>query len=280
MKRLSKINESIWSDIQRRAEGSDKRKEDEIINNLQDLREYINSHIRDNSDVLDLRDINLNNLDSLYTSSNRDYLFKLPEHIKKIDVTGWKTSTITDMSSIFSNCAYIDEIIGLDTWDVSNVTSMENMFFSSCIKKIDIHNWNLKNIEDMKHMFAWCNELKEFNVDWNLDSVNEINMCDMFGGCKKIKKLDLNSWNVSKVKDMSSMFNKCEALEELNIDKWNVENVENMTLMFSECRSLKKLNLENWKLKDGLIIGFIFSDANTECKHTKQGNRFIYTPGK
>lgn len=50
---------------------------------------------------------------------------------------------------------------GIENWNVSNVTSMNNMFAScSKIKELNISNWNTSKVTSMNSMFAQCGSLE------------------------------------------------------------------------------------------------------------------------
>ena len=72
-------------------------------------------------------------------------------------------------------------IVGLETWNVSNVIDMSSMFSSTGMNATtfnisDISNWNTSNVTNMSDMFR----------DMGASSTNDW-------------RLDLNSWNVSNV---------------------------------------------------------------------------------
>lgn len=56
-----------------------------------------------------------------------------------------------------------------------------------------------------------------------------------------IKKLDLSSWTVSKVKNMSYCFSFCASLEELNIKNWCINDKAKTEGIFGLCGSLSKI---------------------------------------
>ena len=88
----------------------------------------------------------------------------------------------------------------LNDIDVSKITDMSSLFFSSGlsqIKNIDISKWDVSNVTNMNEMFNSC---KEFNCD-------------------------LSNWDVSKVEYMSDMFCYCRSFK-CDISKWNVSNVK------------------------------------------------------
>ena len=74
----------------------------------------------------------------------------------------------------------------------------------------------------------------------------------MFFNCNKIINIDLSSFNISNVNNMSYMFSGCNSLESLpDISKWDTKNVNDMSHMFSLCRSLISLpDISKWDTKN------------------------------
>lgn len=54
------------------------------------------------------------------------------------------------------------------------------------------------------------------------------NMEGLFGGCVKLKELDLRNFNTSRVKTMAGMFANCFQLEKLNLSSFDTRKVENI----------------------------------------------------
>ncbi len=136
------------------------------------------------------------------------------------------TSKITDMSGLFKDTLFNQDI---SSWDVSNVTDMNHMFAGSSFNQ-DISSWDVSNVEDMSGMFSAIGLRKSsFNQDissWDVSNVE--NMSGMFDGSSFNQ--DISSWDVSNVENMSGMFS--ESSFNQNISSWNVSNVENMSRMF------------------------------------------------
>ena len=65
----------------------------------------------------------------------------------------------------------------------------------------------------------------------------------MFKLLTKVKKIDLSSFDLSKVKNMKEMFKFCYSLEEINFGNFDLKNVTNIEEMFMYCIHLKKNNL-------------------------------------
>ena len=205
MKKLSKITESIWSDIQDRSSGDTVREEDMITSN-EELRKKIRELYKEQGEGETLEVSSLTN-------------------IIKCD----------DFSDIFRGFYKVKHIIGLEDWDVSKVTNMNSMFEECSSFNCDLSKWNVSSVEDMNEMFEGCEKFNSDLSNWDVSSVNH--MGSMFCGCKKFNS-DLSNWNVSSVKNMNFMFWGCENFNS-DLYNWDVSSVGNMTGMFSECDSLK-----------------------------------------
>ena len=65
-------------------------------------------------------------------------------------IESWNVSNVTDMSYMFSESSFNQDI---SSWDVSNVTDMSGMFYESSFNQ-DISSWNVSNIKYMREMFS------------------------------------------------------------------------------------------------------------------------------
>lgn len=168
------------------------------------------------------------NMKGWNTSSLTDMksMFYLCIALREIDVSDFDTQNVTDMSFVFSYCYGLENIIGLEYWDTSNVTTLRQMFRTNSgygppntndIKVLDLSSFNTSKVTDMGGMFENCPFLETI----------------YFG----------DGWDTSNVEDMSYMFNQCSALIELDLSKWNTASATNMTSMFRKCNSLQKVIL-------------------------------------
>ena len=141
------------------------------------------------------------------------------------------TSKITDMSKLFignDEMWYSRDFSGIELWDVSNVTDMSGMFSESSFNQ-DISSWDVSNVTDMSSMFSDS----PFNQDissWNVSNVTD--MGAMFS-CSPFNQ-DISSWDVSKVTDMRWMFSDSDFNQD--ISSWDVSNVTNMSGMFRDSK--------------------------------------------
>lgn len=131
-------------------------------------------------------------------------------HLGDID-----TSLITDMTELFKDSTR-KNFDGLETWDTSNVTTMERMFHRAKYFNHPIGNWDVSSVTNMESMFGTCGKFNQ----------------------------PLNDWDVSKVRKISCMF--CEA-ESFNqpLDRWNTSEVREMSWTFAGCTKFNQ-DISSW----------------------------------
>ena len=108
------------------------------------------------------------------------------------------------------------------------------LFEYTRFKYIDISDWDVSNVKSMNKMFYWCKELESVGdiSKWNVSKVTD--MQSMFAYCK-IFNQDISCWDVSNVTNMTRMFYECESFNQ-NISKWDVSNVTYAINMFEKCQ--------------------------------------------
>ena len=155
------------------------------------------------------------------------------------DISSWDVSNVTTMNQMFSNSSFNQDI---SSWDVSNVTSMVLMFGTSPFNQ-DIGDWDVSNVTTMLDMFKDCS----FNQPiGNWDVSNVTNMGGMFWG--GVFNQPIGNWDVSSVTAMNQMFvsdGNNESSFNQDISSWNVNNVTNCD-EFSIGVPLTEANMPNF----------------------------------
>ena len=187
-----------------------------------------------------------------YTAVDKAMLVEMLKNEE--DVSKVVTTLITDMSELFNDVPCSQS--ATDERDQAGV-----LFYASiAVFDIDISSWDVSNVTTMKNMFVSlssnCNDAAgdngpvflTFNQDignWNVSKVTDMN--GVFYRNYKFNQ-DIGNWNVSKVTDMSGMFASAFAFNQnINTDgvSWNVSNVTNMSLMFARNTSFNQ-NISAW----------------------------------
>jgi surface protein len=126
----------------------------------------------------------------------------------------WDTSSVTDMSEMFSYTTSFNQPIG--DWDTSSVTNMERMFIRASSFNQPIGNWDVSSVTNMSYMFA--SSIKVY------DRTNSFNQ-------------PIGNWDVSKVTNMSYMFGNGSGLSTVNYDEtliaWSNLTLKNNVYFFA-----------------------------------------------
>lgn len=118
----------------------------------------------------------------------------------------WCVENVTDMSSLFDGYGLASGRLfneDISSWDVSRVTSMENMFRGARAFNQDLSSWDVSRVVSMYDMFM---NAASFNSDvssWNVSNV--ISMKGMFNNADTFNG-DLSAWDISQVTDLNFMF--------------------------------------------------------------------------
>ena len=149
MKYLKPINE-FWGDVLKRDLLGETREEDKF-HTKEELRKYLISEIEKQGENVVIKNIDVSHIEDL------SWLFpKLLYEVKTLDLSGWKTSNVTNMKCMFMSCENL-ESLNLSGWDTHRVTDMSHMFYDcDGLKSLDLSGWDTSNVEDMHGMFYNC----------------------------------------------------------------------------------------------------------------------------
>ena len=197
-----------------------------------------------------------------------------------LDLSGFDTEKVTSMSSLFENCTATD--ICLASFKTSNVTDMSSMF-EGCSKltSLDLTTFNTENVQNNCSMFKDCSSLTSLTFG-NFYVGFSTNLSAMFQGCSALTSVDLSKFNTANVIDMQYMFDGCKSLASLDVSMFDTGNVLNMCNMFSGCSSLTELDLMNFSTSnvqtmDNMFAGnsslvWIFADSKFSTASCTRGN--------
>ena len=231
------------------------------------------------------------NFGSNFSTAKTSSIYQMFKHcstVTELDVSGWNTNSMNTMAEAFAGCSLLENIIGMEEWDVSRVTTMAGMFqncgvtvlnlsgwtttsinnisymFSgSSLETLDVSGWDTSMVTTMKSMFYDCTGLVTIiGLDgWDVSEVGSFN--HTFYNCPVLTTVgDISGWNTGKVTVMDNMFSGCEALVLPDLSVWDVSAVTSMRYMFEDCRKLTGFDMTSWnpvELKDvtGMFKGCI-----------------------
>jgi hypothetical protein len=99
-------------------------------------------------------------------------------------------SKCVTISAAFQYCNYLEKIIGLENWDISNVKKMDR-FLNGCSylqEANGLEKWKISDkLEDTENMFGYCTDLVVDLSHWTIDR-NKIDATNMCVAARKMKK--------------------------------------------------------------------------------------------
>lgn len=143
--------------------------------------------------------------------------------------SGWDTSEVEILASLFANCTSLWDISGLADWDVQRVDCMDSMF-SHCVKLKNINalaTWDTLmpaggGARTMNNVFYWCESLASVTplASWDTSKVTTVR--GMFAGCKSLRNLNgLQYWDTSFMVEQYAFIDHCSpALDHGAIADW------------------------------------------------------------
>ncbi|WEV42781.1 BspA family leucine-rich repeat surface protein [Bifidobacterium sp. ESL0682] len=67
--------------------------------------------------------------------------------VSSLDLSGFDTSHVTDMSSMFTGSSLLNTIKGIENFDVSQVMSMSGIFTKTALTSLDLTKWKTVNVQ-------------------------------------------------------------------------------------------------------------------------------------
>ena len=86
------------------------------------------------------------------------------------DVTKVCTTKITNMSSLFKDKSFNENI---SSWDVSSVTDMSSMFHDNHTFNTDLSRWDVSKVTNMNRTFRYAWVMNQDLSDWQVNQVND-----------------------------------------------------------------------------------------------------------
>ena len=163
------------------------------------------------------------------------------ENPSTIDLNTWDTSEVTNMEKLFYEKSDFNEDIS--NWKTENVTNMNHMFLGCGNFNQPIGNWNTQKVTTMVGMFTDCDNFNQPLNTWKLNTDNMVNMHSLFSGCS-IFNQPLDQWNTENVTIMTAVFDGCEVFNQ-PLNSWNTSKVIDMAFMFYNCDSFNQ-PLDRW----------------------------------
>ena len=192
--------------------------------------------------------------------TDMSYMFYNDNSLMTLDLRSFDTSNATSMSHMFRECQKLVNV-DLRRFDTSMVTNMEWMFYDCyALTSLDLSSFDTSVVRSMSAMFYNCNNLTDLDVT-NFDTSAVENMSSMFAGCSAITELDVTNFDTSTCVTMGSMFSGCKLLTELDVRNFDTSSVTDMGGMFSNCQGIASIDLSNFDTSSVYNMSSMFSNC-------------------
>ena len=162
------------------------------------------------------------NLESISFNDNYDtssaiimrYMFAGGNNITTLDVSTIDNSNAINIEGMFTAWNAINNtwgnrslvsIDGLDNFNTSKVTNMNDLFAGQPLTSINLSSFNTQNVTAMYHMFSGCGKLEILNL-CGFDTNKVTNMKEMFHYISSLQHIYVGSNWTTENADITSMF--------------------------------------------------------------------------
>lgn len=138
------------------------------------------------------------------------------------------------------------DIIDVSNFDLSELTSLSGAFhYMNCKHIIGLDKWDVSNITDFNNVFADCTDLEEVHGTEYWDMSSAQNCCGMFKNCMSLTTIDIEDWKLDKLRGADEMFLNCDKLSSIKgVDKLNNNRVRcNNTFKGCKCKPSWSMNI-------------------------------------
>ena len=146
----------------------------------------------------------------------------------------------------------------INTWVVSAVQTMNNLFKGMTTFNSDISNWDMTGTDDTVSMFQGADSFNQPLNSWDMSNVTDMGL--MFKGAIAFDQ-PLNDWNVSGVFDCDEMFSGATAFNQ-DIKSWNTSNFFSLFEFFLDATSFNQ-DISNWDVSSVTNAAAMFTGAGT-----------------
>ncbi len=176
------------------------------------------------------------------------------------DISSWDVSNVTNMNFLFYGAGSFNQDIR--NWDVSSVTNMWGAFASASNFNQPINEWDVSNVTNMYAMFHSANTFNQDIGSWDVSSVTDMGL--MFNNASDFNQ-DIGSWVVDSVTVMKGTFDGASSFNQ-DISSWNVSSVTDMSVMFARTVAFNQ-DISGWDVSSvtdmlGMFSGAISFDQN------------------
>ncbi len=216
----------------------------------------------------------------VYANPNSTRLFNNLRYVINIDVTKLNTFFTTNMEYMFDYAGYNSStfaVNGLNTWDLTGVTTLDTMFnragnATNDTVKFDVGLWDVSNVANLANLFCFAGNNSSnliLNMSkWDVSSATSIEYIIYgTGQYTNNRIIDLSNWDTSKVTNATYAFGYLGLYAnnvKINLSNWKISTINNMNTMFWKS-NLSELRLDNWTVPTAVKVD-MFSEFPTSAQ--------------
>lgn len=224
-------------------------------------------------DISEIKKWDLTNIVSI------DHMFNSCKSLEDIDFTGLNTPVLNDMSYLFNGCEKLKSVtFNIDT---SKVTKANNMFTGcKALNSVDLSTFDTGSLTDISYMFQGCTNTTFENINLNNLNVSNVTKAGwIFSSCNGVINLDLSSWTLPKVTDLSASFYGCNA-KKIDLSNATGENVTQTNMMFFNAMRVNEIYLDNFDFSKVTSFSGMFTSCGSNAKRSEgayaDGMPYVY----
>jgi len=217
---------------------------------------FYNGHSDSKTKIIDIKQWGNLKLKTINHGSDGNYFYECSNLETFSAEDAPDLSEVNSLEWMFYICSKFNG--NINHWDVSKVIDMHGMFWSASIFNQPLNNWNVSNVTNMRNMFYDASRFNQSLNNWNVSNVTK--MYYMFYGASSFNQ-PLDNWDVSNVTNMTYMFAYTSSFNQ-PLDNWNVSNVTKMYYMFWLASRFNQ-PLDNWNVSNVIDMQFMFKDASS-----------------
>ena len=151
-------------------------------------------------------------------------------------MSDWDVSKVTTMENLFSSYLFRTFNQDLSKWSMANVVTTKSMFFGAHVFNCDLSKWTMSRVTNMYGMFR---SARAFNGDvttWNVSSVTNLEFT--FSSASVFNR-DVGQWSVSRVTSLKYTFQDAKQFQQ-NLNNWDTSKVTSMESTFSSTEAFNQ----------------------------------------
>ncbi|MDQ1855009.1 BspA family leucine-rich repeat surface protein [Chryseobacterium sp. WLY505] len=171
-------------------------------------------------------------------------------------INTWNISNVTTLLGTFSGCFVFNQPVG--DWNTSNVTMMGITFSAAKLFNQPLANWDTSKVTATAAMFSGATQFNQPIGNWDMSSNLDAEF--MFSHAINFNQ-PLGNWNTTQIIEMNNMFLSAKVFNQ-DISSWDTQNVKFMQGMFYNAENFNS-NISNWDTRKVEWMSEMFRGAKS-----------------